>query len=349
MLNLNIYVTPLSSPYFEKHDLTKGDGYCHPKKTKLDSYDFDRILRSIGYKSLQKQKIEYSLNELISVIDMAKKDNPNLNFKSMDFRDDLLEAVPLFCKESVYFKWVHKSMQEYFSARFIYMDAKSNQDKLLSTMYNSEKVEYYFNVFDIYYDVDNFSFKKNVLLPLLKEFEAYYEANFHTIEGIPEELINERISLLFWRPICVAFTSKQDNRNDEFKFLLKKCNSVGFKMYRAVSLSEKNKLFFVAYERYMPKRILLNLLYARMNNIFKKMNYVKIDLMNSLKPFEFSVLKGVDDFSYSRDAYSFCNYAISNGQDGTYVLDIYQVREEIRQIKESIRSREEIGELIDGL
>ena len=120
-------------------------------------------------------------------------------------------------------------------------------------------------------------------------------------------------------------------------------------MYRAVSLSEKNKLFFVAYERYMPKRILLNLLYARMNNIFKKMNYVKIDLMNSLKPFEFSVLKGVDDFSYSRDAYSFCNYAISNGQDGTYVLDIYQVREEIRQIKESIRSREEIGELIDGL
>ena len=227
-LKKHLFYQQVYDAYFEKHDLTKGDGYCHPKKTKLDSYDFDRILRSIGYKSLQKQKIEYSLNELISVIDMAKKDNPNLNFKSMDFRDDLLEAVPLFCKESVYFKWVHKSMQEYFSARFIYMDAKSNQDKLLSTMYNSEKVEYYFNVFDIYYDVDNFSFKKNVLLPLLKEFEAYYEANFHTIEGIPEELINERISLLFWRPICVAFTSKQDNRNDEFKFLLKKCNSVGF-------------------------------------------------------------------------------------------------------------------------
>jgi len=349
-LKKHLFYQQVYDAYFEKHDLTKGDGYSHQKKTKLDSYDFDRILRSIGYKSLQKQKIEYSLNELISVIDMAKKDNPSLNFRSMDFRDDLLEAVPLFCKESVYFKWVHKSMQEYFAARFIYMDAKSNQDKLLSTMFNSEKLEYYYNIFDIYYDIDNYSFKKNVILPFLREYDSYYVANYHPIEGIPDKLIDERISLLFGKSVCVAFYPQKVTPDDDFDLLFKKCLSIGFKINRATSININEKgRFIVGFERYMPKRMLMTLLFTRMPKLFKIEKLDKTSLSRSVKTFEFFKLSGVDDFSYSKDAYAFCNYALGRSHGELYVLDIYQVREEIAQIEYSIRNREKIGELIDGL
>ena len=47
-LKKHLFYQQVYDAYFEKHDLTKGDGYSHQKKTKLDSYDFDRILRSIG-------------------------------------------------------------------------------------------------------------------------------------------------------------------------------------------------------------------------------------------------------------------------------------------------------------
>lgn len=348
-LKKHLFYQQVYDAYFEKHDLTKGEGYIHQKKTKLDSYDFDRILRSIGYKSLQKQKIEYSLNELIDVIDMAKKDNPSLIFKSMDFRDDLLEAVPLFCKESVYYKWVHKSMQEYFAARFIYMDAKSNQDKLLSTMYNSKRVEFYYNIFDIYYDIDNFSFKKNVILPFLKEFESYYVSNYYPLEGIPDDLIDERISALFGRHICASFISNNVRIDDDFDYILKKSRAAGFKVYRATSINVKGKRFVMAFERDMPKRIFMTLLYTRMNKLFKKLNRDETDVANVIKPFDFLELNGIENFSYSKDVYAFCNSVLTRSNGGIYVFDIYQVREEISQIESSIRSREEIGDLIDGL
>ena len=191
-LKKHLFYEQVFEAFFERHDLTKEVGYVHEKKSRLDIDDFERVLRLLGLKSLTSQKVEYQKQELIGMVDESKQFLPDLKFMSTDLVDDLLHSVPLFCKDGSFLKWVHKSMQEYFSARFIYMDAKTEQDKMLTAVLNSEKLRSYYNMLDIYYDIDNYGFQKNIVLPLLKRYAAFYEETYHEVAGIREDMLKER-------------------------------------------------------------------------------------------------------------------------------------------------------------
>ena len=111
--------------------------------------DFERVLRYVGFKCLKSQKIEFDKDSLLYIIDEAKDFCPDLHFTSSDFLNDILSSVPLFCKDGQYLKWVHKSLQEYFAAQFIYKDSKESQDAILSALYNSDNLDKYMNIYII--------------------------------------------------------------------------------------------------------------------------------------------------------------------------------------------------------
>ncbi len=159
-LKKHIFYRQVYDAYFDSHDLSKGDSYIHEKCSNLDIDDFDRILRCVGFKCLQYQKIEFDKDLLLKIIGEAKEFCPDLSFNSSDFFTDILTSVPLFCKDGQYYKWVHKSLQEYFAAQFIYKDSKKEQDAILTALYKSENVDKYINLLDLYYDIDNWGFKK---------------------------------------------------------------------------------------------------------------------------------------------------------------------------------------------
>ena len=46
---------------FENHDLSKGDSYCHEKRSKLNSDDFEKILRRIAYECQKRQQVEWQV------------------------------------------------------------------------------------------------------------------------------------------------------------------------------------------------------------------------------------------------------------------------------------------------
>lgn len=159
-LKKHIFYRQVFDAYFDSHDLSKGDSYVHEKKSNLDIDDFDKVLRKIGFDCLKKQKIEFEKDELLAIIDKAKASYSNLNFSSMSLLHDLLKAVPLFCQDGMYYKWVHKSLQEYFAAEFIYKDSKNNQDAILTALYKSKKLDLYINLLDLYFDIDPIGFQK---------------------------------------------------------------------------------------------------------------------------------------------------------------------------------------------
>lgn len=111
--------------------------------------------------------------------------------------------MPLFCIDGQYYKWVHKSLQEYFAAQFIFKDAKDNQDKILTTLYNSDNLEKYINIIDLYYDIDNWGFRKNILLPFCQGYVNYYNNSFFTSDIICKKDIDYRISKLYMREMCM--------------------------------------------------------------------------------------------------------------------------------------------------
>jgi predicted NACHT family NTPase len=170
---------------FESHDLTKGDSYTHDKYSKLEIDDFHRVLRYIGYKSFKLQKLEFTKDDILKLIKDSKEFCVGLKFKESDFLNDIIRTVPIFTKDGNYYRWSHKSLQEYFAAQFIYLDSKSKQNSILETLYSHPNIEKFINVLDLYYDMDYKTFRNVIERNLLKEYKSP-ETLFHFIKIPPK-------------------------------------------------------------------------------------------------------------------------------------------------------------------
>lgn len=219
-LKKHIFYRQVFDAYFDSHDLSKGDSYVHEKKSNLDLDDFDKVMRKIGYECLRKQKIEFEKDELLKIIDSAKSGFSNLKFASTSLLGDLLKAVPLFCQDGMYYKWVHKSLQEYFAAEFIYKDSKNNQDAILTALYKSKKIDLYINLLDLYFDIDPVGFQKNIVKPLLESYVEYYEKSYFHSDVISSEAVNLRLTITYCNRVLVgSIDNKKDQTRDNFDYI----------------------------------------------------------------------------------------------------------------------------------
>ena len=194
--------------YFEKHDNTK-PMKNRDKVSGLNYDDFDRILRYLGYDSLINIGVKFNKDTILNSIREAKEYYGILDFSEYDFLKDLISSVPLFSKDGTDYKWVHKSLSEYFAARFIYCDAKENQDVILSDIYNSDDISKYINMLDLYYDIDPKGFSKNITLPLCQDYLKFYHRHSCIVpSNINKEFVNQRISFLFSGIFAFELSSK---------------------------------------------------------------------------------------------------------------------------------------------
>ena len=217
-LKKHIFYRQVYDAYFDSHDLSKGGGYIHEKKTKLSTDEFNRVLRAMGYECLREYKTEFTKDKILNLISLAKKRCPNLDFQESYMLEDLLKAVPLFVQDGNYYKWAHKSLQEYFAAQFIYLDTKELQSTILEKLYVSPKRESYLNLLDLYCDIDEDGFKQHVLLRFINEYlsfrkEAISAINISILEM--ESLIDERVFLLYCDEAQIC---KQIQTSQKFKF-----------------------------------------------------------------------------------------------------------------------------------
>lgn len=190
---------------FERHDLTKGGSFVREKHSQLDIEDFHRVLRVLGFITVKMGQIEFDKDTLLSLLREAKQHCPGLTFKESNFLNDLLTTVPLFNREGDYYKWTHKSIQEYFAAQFIWLDAKSNQNKILRQMVRSVNNHQYFNVLDLYYDMDYKTFRQTIIYDLIFEFIQHYDSTYTLIDRnkVPEEYIKMRKLITFGKKFII--------------------------------------------------------------------------------------------------------------------------------------------------
>lgn len=174
-LKKHLFYSQVYDALFENHDLTKGAQMVHEKRSGLDIADFEKILRYIGFRSYKAGEITFSRDEMISMIGGAKKLWKSLEFSESSFLSDLTLAVPLFTREGTDYKWAHKSLSEYFAAKFIYLDLNGRRSDVLDKIYRNPNLEKYINLLDIYYDIDISGFRESMVLPLMKEYKDYME------------------------------------------------------------------------------------------------------------------------------------------------------------------------------
>ncbi len=197
---------------YETHDLSKGDAYLRDKKTNLSIDDFHRLLRCFGFICLKLgNKIEFNKDQLINALNESLILSKNIKANPSDIIYDILIAVPIFRKDGIYFKWSHKSLQEYFASQYIYHDTKENLEKVLNYIAFNDGNSAYINTLDLFKSVDENSFEEIVVLKYLNDLLAFVE-NFKTI--FPGKNIENRIYYHFNKKILAFTLTKYDSGND---------------------------------------------------------------------------------------------------------------------------------------
>lgn len=180
----HIFYRQVFDALFESHDLSKGDSFEREKHSGLGVDDFHQVLRIFGFLCLKEgSKIEFTKDELLKIIQDSISYCNNLDVEPSDFVKDLLVTVPIFIKDGVYFKWSHKSLQEYFAALFIYHDFKEKQEKTLKHICFHSENNRYLNVIDLYQSMDPISFDQIVTVNFLEDYFYYLDKTYSNFSG----------------------------------------------------------------------------------------------------------------------------------------------------------------------
>lgn len=163
---------------FNDHDKTKGSAYLHKKKTQLDMYQFEQILRYFGFLCLERDIVECSSQTICQILRQAIEYCSMLNISVGDFLYDLTHAVPFIQKDGNNFRWIHGSFRDFFACCFIYYDNKKSSRTFFDKFKANKLGLKYYDILDFYYELDKMGVCKYVVLPYLKEYIYRYENSF---------------------------------------------------------------------------------------------------------------------------------------------------------------------------
>jgi hypothetical protein len=195
----HVFYRQVYDALFESHDLTKGGPFIREKYSGLDIEDFHRLLRAIGFTTAKLGQVEFEKDRWLKIIAEAKKLCPGVEFKEGGFLKDLVTTVPLFNRDGEYYRWAHKSIQEYFAAQFVCTDSKGKQDIILKKMAENRNVLKFINILDLCYDIDYKTFRRVISYDLVSEFIRFWSSAYASIdrEMFDENDINLRKTLSF--------------------------------------------------------------------------------------------------------------------------------------------------------
>lgn len=167
---------------YKGHDLMNKNGYIREKKSGLDFEDFRRLLRSLCYYMAVKRKNSFdNWSEAILYIGKAIEMSSVKPSSPSNFLDDLLVAVPLMQRDGAEYKFLHKTILEFFCAEYIIF--RTDSFDLCEKIFKSRMFSSFNKVFDFIYDISPELYNRVV-------------TNFHALnllEICDSEISDERI------------------------------------------------------------------------------------------------------------------------------------------------------------
>lgn len=167
--SISTFYEEVYSALYKGHDLLNKNGYSRQKKSGLDYEKFRILLRSLCYYMLVQRKTSFqSWSEAVDYIDNA------LQLKSVDvtssshFLDDLLTSVPLMVTEGKEYKFLHKTIIEYFAAEYIIFS--KNSSSTMEKIFKGKLSSGFEKVFDFIKDMDQSLFHSIVTVHYSREF-----------------------------------------------------------------------------------------------------------------------------------------------------------------------------------
>lgn len=166
--NIAVFYSEIFQALYKGHDLTKA-GFVRNKKSNLDISKFRNLLSAFSFLYIIEKEIpENSEQHIISTIENAIKILAYENVNAVDFFDDLLVSVPLLTKEGNSFKFMHRTIAEYFSAEFICNNL--DNEKLLLGLKESSIYPFIWKTIDFVYEINADLYNKVITKELAEKF-----------------------------------------------------------------------------------------------------------------------------------------------------------------------------------
>lgn len=157
---------------FTRHDSSK-PGFKREKKSKLSEDELEDVFSCFSFLTRQAQNTSLSYSDGISI---AKKcsDVTEINFVPSAFIEDMTKVTCLMIEEGLQLFFIHKSVQEFFSSKFIKNlpeeSSKSVYEKI-QTKLGSWVQEAKFLI-----SIDTYRALKYLVIPLSKQFLELYNS-----------------------------------------------------------------------------------------------------------------------------------------------------------------------------
>ena len=178
---------------YKNHDLSK-DGFKRNKKSNLDFQDFKSVTNLLAFDTAKLGKVEYSEHELLQFLDNIKPKLAGIDFKSVNFAEDIELNVPLFNREGNTLKWAHKSLQDFFAASFI--SSSPRKEGLIKSIYSSQKSNY-LNIIDFLYEMEYEIVRNAIIYEIAKSFVKYCNESYNDFPKISKQEIRRRQEIAF--------------------------------------------------------------------------------------------------------------------------------------------------------
>ncbi|MEZ8379388.1 NACHT domain-containing NTPase [Vibrio splendidus] len=139
---------------YKGHDLINKNGFQREKISGLDYEQFRVLLRALCFQMTLRRKASFSsLGEAFDYINNAALLSKVEPKSANSFLNDLLNAVPLMQKEGSDFKFLHKTIIEYFAAEYIVY--RPDSESVLTRMFNSNSFRSFEKTFDFVYELSS--------------------------------------------------------------------------------------------------------------------------------------------------------------------------------------------------
>lgn len=151
---------------YKGHDLSKA-GFSRLKVSRLDAEDFRRLLRGFSFLLAARQKDNLkSRTEGVTIVDEAIRLTSVHPSSPSAFFDDLLLAVPLLTQEGTDYRFIHRSLGEFFAAEFL--SYQPNSEPIIERIRDGNLYPSFINSFQYLSEINPTLFRRLIVAPLAK-------------------------------------------------------------------------------------------------------------------------------------------------------------------------------------
>lgn len=166
---LHLFYANAFETLFEKHDATKA-GFRRELRSGLSFDEFKKVFSYFCVITYVQGKIEFSRDELIDTFRKISIKDISIDIESYIY--DLINSLCVLYRDGIYYRFTHRSFQEYFTAFFLKELSDSNMTKMGVNIIKKDMHRVsHDSVFYMLKDMTEERFETNIILPLLIEFE----------------------------------------------------------------------------------------------------------------------------------------------------------------------------------